>query len=159
MSKTKAAVFSDTHGSVALAIEAITRWKPDIIIHLGDYVRDAAVIKERFPEIPMVSVRGNCDIGVKDTPLENLMWIGGTKVLMCHGHEYDVKWALTSLYYAAAEQGAQLALFGHTHIAVNDDFGGIRLVNPGTAGAGRKSTWAKLIFDDNGEYSVSIENL
>jgi len=159
MGKTKAAVFSDTHSRVALAIEAIQRWKPDMIIHLGDYVRDAQALKERFPEIPMVSVRGNCDFGAKDTPLNSCMWIGGTKVLMCHGHEYDVKWGLHSLYYAAAEQDAELALFGHTHIPTDEDYGGIRLVNPGTAGEGRDCTWAKLIFDDDGSYTVSIEML
>ena len=45
----KAAVFSDTHGSISLCLEAVRRCRPDVIIHLGDHDRDAAAIHQVFP--------------------------------------------------------------------------------------------------------------
>lgn len=58
----KAAVFSDTHANTGLMVEAVRRYQPDVIIHLGDYERDTAVLRQEFPEIPLYNVRGNCDL-------------------------------------------------------------------------------------------------
>lgn len=48
-------------------VEAVARCRPDVIIHLGDHSRDTAILREKFPEIPLYSVRGNCDIS-SDAP-------------------------------------------------------------------------------------------
>ena len=45
----KAAVFSDSHGSTALMKECVRRVRPDVIIHLGDYERDAEALRLEFP--------------------------------------------------------------------------------------------------------------
>ena len=34
---------------------------------------------------------------------------------------------------AAKEAGARLALYGHTHTALHEDVGGVKVINPGTA--------------------------
>ena len=44
----KAAVFSDTHSNTALMVEAVSRCRPDLIIHLGDHSRDTAILREKF---------------------------------------------------------------------------------------------------------------
>ena len=61
----KAAVFSDTHSNTALMVEAVARCRPDLIIHLGDHSRDTAILREKFPEIPLYSVRGKMDKALK----------------------------------------------------------------------------------------------
>lgn len=151
----KAAVFSDTHSCCALAIEAVRRTRPDLIIHLGDYVRDAEIIADEFPEIPMYKVRGNCDIAA-DAPDTDTVQIGPVKAFITHGHLYNVRYNLASLAYAAMEEGASLALFGHTHEALNEQWAGVTVVNPGTAGRGRELTWALIDVRDNGGMAVYI---
>ena len=152
-----AAVFSDSHGFTDTMISAVRRCRPDVIIHLGDHERDAFELHEQFPGTPFFSVAGNCDLG-HISPLWNTVQLGPVKAFICHGHSYNVKMGMQRLYYAAQEHGAQLALFGHTHIPCNEDMGAIKLINPGSAGTGRRPTWAKLeVFDNGGVYCQILE--
>ena len=70
--------------------------------------------------------------------------------------DYD---RIDSLVYAAQEQGATLALFGHTHRCLYEEAGGVKVINPGTAGRGRKLTWAEVDILDNGGIACSIKDL
>ena len=152
----KAAVFSDTHSNTALMLEAIRRYRPDVVIHLGDYERDAAVIRREFPEIALYNVCGNCDM-VPTAPADDVVPLGPVKALITHGHLYDVDWGdYSRLGYAALEQGASIAMFGHTHRALNEDFGSVKLLNPGSAGRGPEPTWAKVEVYENGAISTQI---
>ena len=155
----KAAVFSDTHSNTALMVEAVARCRPDLIIHLGDHSRDTAILREKFPEIPLYSVRGNCDIG-STAPDRDIVPLGSVKAFITHGHLYNVKYGmLDSLVYAAQEQGAKIAMFGHTHEADYEEMGGVKVINPGTAGAGRKLTYALVEVYDNGGITCEIREL
>lgn len=155
----KAAVFSDTHGSTALMVEAVRRTRPDVLIHLGDYERDAEVLRREFPEIPLYSVCGNCDFAPL-SPLADIVPLGGVKALICHGHTYAVEYnSIDRLVYAAQEREARLALFGHTHMPYNGEAGGVRVVNPGTAGKGHRLTYAWIEVFDNGGIATEIRDL
>ena len=155
----KAAVFSDSHGCIALMSECVRRCRPDVVIHLGDYERDTDALRAEFPELPLYNVRGNCDIG-GTAPDRDTVPLGPVTAFITHGHLYDVKYGrLDSLVYAAQEQGAKLALFGHTHAADYEEMGGVKLINPGTAGVGRVLTWARIEVYENGGISCEIEEL
>ena len=154
----KAAVFSDTHSNTALMLEAVRRTRPDILIHLGDHDRDTAVLRREFPDTPLYSVCGNCDIG-STAPLADIVPLGPVKALITHGHTYNVKYSTDSLVYAAQEQGAKIAMYGHTHRADYEEVGGVKLLNPGTAGQGRKLTWALVEVFDNGGIACQIRDL
>lgn len=155
----KAAVFSDTHSNTALMVEAVARCRPDLIIHLGDHSRDTAILREKFPEIPLYSVRGNCDIG-STAPDRDIVPLGSVKAFITHGHLYNVKYGmLDSLVFAAQEQGAKIAMFGHTHEADYEEMGGVKVINPGTAGAGRRLTYALVEVYDNGGITCEIREL
>ena len=155
----KAAVFSDSHGMTALMRECVRRVRPDVIIHLGDYSRDADALCAEFPEIPLCSVRGNCDVG-SAAPDRDVVQLGGVKAFITHGHLYNVKYGrLDSLVYAAQEQGARIAMFGHTHEADYEEMGGVKLINPGTAGAGRSLTYALVEVYDNGGVTCELREL
>ena len=154
-----AAVFSDTHGNTALMLEAVRRFRPELLIHLGDHDRDAEALRREFPALPLYCVRGNCDLGSL-APEREIVPLGPVKAFITHGHLYDVRWGrLDSLVYAAQEAGAQLALFGHTHEPLYEELGGVKLLNPGTAGKGRSLTWAWIEVFDNGGIACEIREL
>ena len=151
------AVFSDTHGNTAPMLTAARQEKPDVLIHLGDHDRDALVLREEFPDTPLYSVCGNCDL-MPLAPEKLVVQLGPVKALLTHGHIYNVsRWQADSLVYAAQEAGAQIAMFGHTHRAVNDQLGGVTLLNPGTAGKGADLSWALVTVFDNGAISCEIK--
>ena len=155
----KIAVFSDTHGNTGRMLETLRRVRPDRIFHLGDYERDTRPVKEEFPEIPLDQVCGNCDVS-STLPLDRVVELGPVRALLTHGHCHGVDWGrLDSLVYAAQEQRCALALFGHTHVPENTEIGGVRLVNPGTAGSGRRLTWALVEVFDNGGVTAEIRDL
>ena len=155
----RAAVFSDTHGNTDSMLRAAREAKADVLIHLGDYDRDALRLREAFPDTPVYSVCGNCDL-MPLAPERLLVSLGPVKAFLTHGHLYSVSvWQADSLVYAAQEQGAQIAMFGHTHRAVYETLGGVTLLNPGTAGKGRELSWALVTVFDNGAVSCEIKRL
>ncbi len=154
-----AAVFSDTHGCTAPMIAAARECRPDVLIHLGDHDRDARLLAEALPELPLYTVCGNCDL-CPIAPERALVTLGPVRAFLTHGHLYGVSpWHMDPLVYAAQEQGAQLALFGHTHQAVYDQLGGVTLLNPGTAGRGAVRTWALVTVFENGAIHCEIRPL
>ena len=155
----RVAVFSDTHGNTRPMLEAARREKADVLIHLGDHDRDALVLREEFPDTPLYTVCGNCDL-MPLAPEKLVVQLGPVKALLTHGHIYNVsRWQADSLVYAAQEAGAQIAMFGHTHRAVNDQLGGVSLINPGTAGKGTELSWALVTIFENGAVACEIRRL
>ena len=154
----KAAVFSDTHGNTTLMVEAVRRTRPDCIIHLGDMERDTAILQREFPEIPLYNVCGNCDIGAS-APLRDVVQLGPVKAFITHGHSYNVRWGIDSLVYAAQEAGCRVAMYGHTHEPDCRECGGVQVLNPGSAGKGRRPTWAQVTVFDNGGIICEIREL
>ena len=155
----KVAVFSDTHGVTIPMVRAVRKFEPDALVHLGDYDRDASVLLREFRELPLYNVSGNCDWEPL-APNVRIVSFGPVRAFLTHGHLYHVDYGrVDSLVYAAQEAGAQLALFGHTHIPLQEDLGGVKVVNPGTAGKGRTKTWAMLEIFDNGGIGVTFHDL
>ena len=124
-------VLSDSHGCVEPMEQCVERVQPQVILHLGDCVRDAQRLEERYPQIPLLGVPGNCDYGGLDQP-ERLTELGGVRILMMHGHTRGVKSSAMNACYAARECGAQILLFGHTHRPLVDWDGTLWVMNPGS---------------------------
>lgn len=130
----KILVLSDTHGHTSKAEKAIkANREVDLIIHLGDYFRDAQKLSATFPEIPIEYIYGNSDFMIENNvPAEKIIEVCGKRIFLTHGHRYSVKWDYERLISKAQEQNADILLFGHTHIPeliVNDRF---YLLNPGS---------------------------
>ncbi len=151
----RVAVFSDSHGRTDKMIHALQNWQPDLIIHLGDYARDAEYLKKAFPQTPVRAVRGNRDIGSSE-PERECFFIGPVKVFITHGHIYGVKRSLDALLNAAYFSGARVALYGHTHVADCRRLGGILVLNPGSAGKGIKPSYARLEIGEDGSVNCQI---
>ena len=147
---TRLGVISDSHDRelwlerwLALA----RRERYDAVFHLGDYDSDARWLSRRL-ETPLISVAGNCDMFSKQPRMARAAY-GPHRVLAVHGHLQDVKYGLEKLSYYAEEQGAGIALFGHTHVPFADYVGGILLMNPGALMDG---CYGELVLD--GERAV-----
>lgn len=140
-------VLSDTHGDIEKAEKAI-RDNEDVglVIHLGDYFRDAQKLSGMFPDLKMEYIYGNSDFMVENIPAEKMLEIEGKRIFITHGHRYSVKWDYERLYKKAEELKADLLLFGHTHIADIVYKGSCCIMNPGSISDPR---------DDNNEsYAV-----
>ena len=134
----KLLVLSDSHGAIAPMERAVEALLPDYVLHLGDHGRDARELSRRFPEVPLLSVPGNCDFPGPAERLTLVRTFGGVPVLMTHGHTYGVKQGLLRMELAAREAGAKVALFGHTHVPYCQELpDGLWLMNPGSCGYGR----------------------
>ena len=119
---TKLLILSDSHNS-RLAIENILAAEADSIdalIFLGDGLRDLEQALTFYPSLRAYAVAGNCDFGALE-PLDGLAAFDGVVVFYTHGHMYGVKYDLDTLADAAAARGANVALFGHTHIPVAEE--------------------------------------
>ena len=131
----KLLILSDSHSQIA-PMDEVLRDHPDIAmaIHLGDYVRDANIVSKFHPSLPFSTVAGNGDF-LSNAPLRSIFEFGGKTIFACHGHEYRVKSGLSLLLQAARDAGADIALFGHTHVPYSDYHDGIYGLNPGSIGS------------------------
>ncbi len=148
----KILVISDTHGDINRAEEAIRINKGiNLIIHLGDYFRDAQKLSSLFPAIPIEYIYGNSDFMIEDVPAEKMLEVGGKRIFITHGHRYSVKWDYDKLYKRAEELHADLLLFGHTHIPDIIEKGKYCVLNPGSTSDPRddcEETYAIIDIDD-----------
>ena len=128
----KIGLMSDTHGNtdnidqaVAMAGE-LSMW-----IHTGDLVSDAEYLA-LVTEIPVISVAGNCDWGNTKAPNEKIVELPGHKIFATHGHLYGVKGNIYPLAQAAEKYGADIAVFGHSHVAQICHTNNLLIINPGS---------------------------
>jgi putative phosphoesterase len=143
-------VFSDSHGRADKINEALSRQisKPDAIVFLGDGLRDLDAINA--DGVPVHAVCGNCDnhfvAMLAHAYDEQVIFIGGKRIFITHGHNYHVKSVLSPLLLRARELCCDIVLFGHTHqgfemVLGRDNEYGIELdkslyvMNPGSIGS------------------------
>ena len=126
---TKLLILSDSHGSTQ-AVRRILAAEKDAgaVIFLGDGLHDLELALTEAPKTRVYSVAGNCDFGALE-PLDGLAAFDSVVIFYTHGHMYGVKYDLDTLAEAAAA-----ALFGHTHIPLEEQHGTVLLFNPGSCG-------------------------
>jgi len=129
-------ILSDSHGSIEPMRLAAERTKPDAIIHLGDCWRDAASLAKLYPNLPLYQVAGNCDYTFL-LPRTQTITLAGHTITLTHGDQQGVKGSMYGVEQLATEEGAELLLFGHTHLPYCDYHGSALLLNPGSIGAPR----------------------
>lgn len=136
-------VFSDSHGNTARMKEIAARSRAEVILFLGDGLRDFETLADAVPQGTMLlAVRGNCD-GISDgVPAERILTLEGIRILMLHGHTRSVKHGTEALVSYARAQEIDLVLYGHTHTPDDRrlfcDEGGkpLYILNPGSIGGG-----------------------
>lgn len=151
----KILIFSDSHGSFGAMMSAMEReGKVDMIIHAGDVCADIEDLQFAYPRICVAGVRGNNDYFNRDFPDERTFEVEGVKIFVTHGHIFGVKYSLDGLVKAANERGADLCVFGHTHINCREQQGSVVLYNPGRASRGYG-----VLICDNGKFTLESKSL
>lgn len=152
-------VISDSHGrinNIEKAIEA----HPSVqhIFFLGDCVNDLENLRFIYDEKIFHTVSGNCDHSSFER-CSDMIELGGLRIFYTHGHLYSVKSGMERLREAATSCGADLVLYGHTHIAKTEYDGGVYYVNPGSIGMGRSNgeSYAVIDIEHNGIMPVIIK--
>lgn len=115
-------------------LSAVRAENPDQVLHMGDHDNDndCGELQRGYPILPVKAVRGNCDLYSHDD-MEALLTLEGKRFFITHGHRYQVKMMGTGLIVAAAvSAGADVAIFGHTHIPLCETSSGILVINPGS---------------------------
>ena len=140
-------VLSDSHGRREHIERAIAlSGKTEAVLFLGDGLGD---LDPSLCDAPIYAVRGNCDcfgFSHSSEPDERMITFGEYNVLMMHGHTHSVKSNPDIAIAYAAQKGADLLLYGHTHqkheqfIPAGSTVCGItlktpiRVMNPGSIG-------------------------
>ena len=155
-------VVSDTHGYNTNLFELLDKIRPiDMFIHCGDSDGLEDYIEE-FTRCPVVMVRGNCDYCC---PLhsDEFVNVAGHRIFVTHGHYYGVKSGLYRLFDKAKEEGADIVLYGHSHIPDITELYGIKAMNPGSLSLprqpGRKCTYGLIEINEDGKAYCSLNAL
>lgn len=122
-------VVSDNHGNRDVLEKLFARYRGtvDLMIHCGD--------SELPSDDPLWDgvdkVTGNCDYDSgypKTLTIETAL----DRIFVTHGHLYDVRFGVHTLSLKAAEEGANLTLFGHTHQIACEQVSDCLFLNPGS---------------------------
>lgn len=151
----KILVVSDTHGDFNSLLRAV-KAQPDaeVIVHCGDGDEQVQLLKDTYKDKMIVGVRGNCDWN-SFLPSKETLKICGKKIFITHGHLYNAKMGLYKVVCAAREEGADILLYGHTHIAMNTYEDGLYMMNPGSC-SGYMASYGILEITENGNVLTNI---
>lgn len=149
-------VFSDTHGLTSAAEDIVKRnLNADIFVFLGDGENDYNIVSKQFYDKSFIAVPGNCDY-YSSLPAVGEFVVDGKKVVFTHGHRYNVRHSIDSLYYLARERKADIVLFGHTHERFYKFENGIHFLNPGSAAIPRDGKGPSFASIDITEGGIDI---
>ena len=145
---------SDNHGQID-CLQKIKQDNPscDYYFHLGD-----SQLSEDYLR-PFITVQGNNDWGM-NFPRKRIIEISNHKILLIHGSGYT--YSLSALSKKAIDEKCDVIMFGHTHEFLDDEYLGIRLINPGSCWNNRdysRPCYAIVNIDDFGKIDVERINL
>jgi hypothetical protein len=150
----------------------------DLVLHAGD-VGELRVLDALSAIAPVVAVHGNDDTdeAQRELPYQQLLSIGGLRLLLSHAHypdraeelaaRRDDHWAPKLERRAAMGRraGAQVVVFGHTHVPMVVPWGELLLINPGAIAPGNHfvqqtlRSVARLVITVDGAVAVEYLNL
>lgn len=89
--------------------------------------------------------------------------LGPYRVLLTHGHYYQVSLSLNYLREEALQRGVDIVMFGHTHRPLLEQEKGLTLLNPGSISyprqEGREPSYMVIEISENGEVCYTTRYL
>lgn len=158
----KILVVSDTHGRHANLRKVIQREKPiDLMLHLGD-VEDCEREIRDMAGCPVEIVMGNNDI-FSGLPDQKLLRIGASLVWITHGHRYRIYSGTEYIRGEAKRRGADVVMFGHTHVPCLYEEDDLITMNPGSISfprqAGHIPSYIVGETDESGKLNFELKFL
>lgn len=145
-------IVSDTHRFTSSIDKVIPLLMDcDLIVHAGDNIDDSYYIGA-MTDISVVAVKGNCDSYLEPGNDEEVFIADNKKILVCHGHNYGIKYNLTELLDRALQKNIDIVIFGHSHIPCYQEMKGVVFINPGSVSlprSGSKAGFGLLDIEDN----------
>lgn len=153
----KIGVLSDTHMMKRYMDKTIPYLKEcDLIIHAGDNFSDSKYI-HNMTNVGIMAVKGNCDF---DNVEEELVFeVEDKTIFLCHGDKYGVKYGIDMIEDKAKEYGADIVIFGHTHIPLKIEKDKILYINPGSTSLPRQVTYRSFIIMNIENNEVSVDEI
>lgn len=129
----KVGIVSDSHGNTRAidamlahpAAQGVRLW-----FHAGDVVPDAEYLA-MMTDTEVVRVAGNCDWPDERVRDDEVRDVEGHRIFLTHGHIYGVRYTTRMLREQAEACGADIAIYGHTHVAELSP-GELTVLNPGS---------------------------
>lgn len=160
----KVLIVSDTHRKDENLQKVIAENGPfDMLIHLGDSEgSEEKITSWAGKDCTLHMVLGNNDFFSNlDRELE--VRIGKYRVLLTHGHYYNVSLGVERLEEEARERNVDMVMYGHTHRPFYQVNKGIYILNPGSLSyprqEGRKPSYMIMELDDQGEPHFTLNFL
>jgi len=153
----KLLVFSDSHNNLHPMLEAVEAEAPDMVLHLGDLIRDAEALAAAYPDLPVNYVAGNCD-GWTNKPKQCLLDVAGRRILMGHGHLWHVKRDYETAIAAGRASGADILLFGHTHLSYCNRIDDLWVMNPGAMRGKKMGSYGIIILEKEKTLCYTVSN-
>ena len=147
----KILIVSDTHRKDDNLKKVIEEQAPlDMLIHLGDAEGSEHMIEEWVNE--------GCRLGNNDffSALEREieLELGPHRILLTHGHYYNVSLGIEGLYQEAIDRDCDIAMYGHTHRPFLEQRGEVTILNPGSLSyprqEGRKPSYMMMYMEEDG---------
>ena len=152
-------VISDSHKRSDI-VEKILYAQPDAshVFFLGDNAGDIEDLQYIFPNKIFHILSGNCDY-FYNYPSSSMVSVAGKKIFFTHGHTLSVKYGVENLLKTTRQNGCDIALYGHTHVANILYEDGIYIVNPGSCSQSRngKESYAVIDIEPNGIMPIIVE--
>lgn len=165
-------IISDTHGSLYYfekALEAIG--KCDYMLHAGDVLYHGPrnplpdgyspkELAERINSINnIVFASGNCDSDVDQMvinhPIQSpyaFLNIGSLRILVCHGYKDSIE----NLVEYAAKLGANVFVFGHSHVKKLYMSNSVVVLNPGSTSLPKDGTHSAAVIENGSIKLIDI---
>lgn len=130
----KVGILSDSHGDyryIDLALAHKDAQGVELWLFAGDIAMDADYLA-MITDKEVIKVAGNNDWPGGRLPDYETADIAGHTIFLTHGHLFGVGFGLRNLAQAANDVGADIAVYGHTHVAVEQMVEDVLIVNPGS---------------------------
>ncbi len=150
----KVLICSDTHGKQDLMKQVIEREKPfEVLVHAGD-MEDQVICVLGYTDYQVRIVAGNCDYGLGYSR-EQFFDLGKFHTLLLHGNicggmSCNPAHDLNPLCEYAKRKGADILIYGHTHVPKVVKRNHLLVINPGSLSLPRQ---------ENHEPSYAVLNI
>ena len=148
----------DTHGTDDARLSGTAREAvrdAERVIHTGDFTTTSVLDAFERTATDLAAVYGNNDgTAVRDRlPATRVVDALDRRFVVAHGHEHDE----TSLSLLARQEGADVAVVGHSHDPGIDVVGAVPVVNPGSHADPRWHRPGYAVFEaENGSVRVRL---